>query len=167
MKRFILWALALGVLSVGLVQAQDYNQTTQTSTTTTTDMTVSGTVVSSDNDNLTIRTDTGTMTFKLDTALDRARYGNLAAGTRVAVTHRMETAGTNAGMDVATNINVTSEPSASTTTSTTTTTTTDNTYAQNTRSTLPATASSLPLVGLLGVLALAGALALRERRKSA
>ena len=51
------------------------------------------------------------------------------------------------------------------TTSTTTTTTNDSTSVSDSRSTnLPGTASDMPLFGLLGALALAGALGLRQIR---
>lgn len=151
MKRFMMPMLAVMVLCVGVALAQD---------TSTNTMTVAGTVVSTDNDMLTIKTDTGeTMTFSLDKSkLDPARL-SLGAGKRVQVTHTMGTTGTN--QMVATNITLLDDTSNQNQTGTPSTT--DNTYAQDNTANdnLPGTASPLPIFGLLGLLALAGSLVLR------
>ena len=86
------------------------------------------------------------------------KAGNNPNGNAVDTTGTMGTTGSNTG--------TTGQYSGSTTS--TTTTTSDNNAAgtnmSDNRSSLPGTASDMPLFGLLGALALAGALGLRQIR---
>lgn len=154
MKRIFLPAIMVLAL-VSSAFAQDASITTTTS----------GTVVSANNDALVIDTASGRVTFMLDSMLDRVRYNDLKPGSVVVVTHKMDVQGIN---KVATDISVTTEPPATSTytdqtkTTTTTTTTTDDRYAASDR--LPATASPLVKVALLGLAALAGGWAWRKKR---
>jgi hypothetical protein len=161
MKRFFASALAIAVLSVGAVQAQDYNQTdTQHDMSTST--TVTGTVVSSVDNQLVIRTDSGQqMTFSLDqVGLDPGRM-NLDAGDRVRIEHR---AGTTAGTMVAVNVTELDASGAAVTQDQTTRYQDQTSTSYDDSSTLPATASPLPLIGLVGFLALLGGMGLRAIR---
>jgi hypothetical protein len=87
------------------------------------------------------------------------KAGNNPNGNAVDTTGTMGTTGTTG---------TTGQYSGSTTSTTTTTTTSDNNAAgtdvSDNRSSLPGTASDMPLFGLLGALALAGALGLRQIR---
>jgi len=77
-------------------------------------------------------------------------------------------AGNNPNGNAVDTTGTTGQYSGSTTSTTTTTTTSDNNAAgtdvSDNRSSLPGTASDMPLFGLLGALALAGALGLRQIR---
>jgi hypothetical protein len=119
--------------------------------TTTEEATVSGTVVSATSTQLVINTDAGTrMTF----ALDPTSTTRFTAGERVTVEYHTETGGTvHQAVRVAA-----AQPAAVTPRAATDSRDFDD------RSSLPATAGSLPLIGLLGLLAVGGAVAVRAAR---
>lgn len=157
MKRLVLSVLAALALVSGAI-AQDMKTT------------VTGTVVTATNDQLVIDTPTGQMTFKLDSMLDRVKYNDLKPGTRVTVVHKMDDQGLNM---VVTDVNTLSEPS----TPPATTTPPAATYGDNTNKAtdsrvaygndrLPATASPLALVALLGVSAAIGGWVWRKKATS-
>lgn len=116
----------------------------------TTPQRISGRVVTSDDNTLTITTDSGQrMTFQIDR--DRVMVPqNLQAGNRVDVSFNPGTAGDYS----ATNITIASS-----------TTSPGSQYGTSGTGQLPGTASPLPLIGISGLLAVAGALGLRFARR--
>lgn len=184
-------AAAIILSSPALAQSQyDTDSQTQTNTqTTTTNQTVSGVVVSSTADQLVIRTDTGReMTFEVDTATTLPT-GTLTPGSTIRVDYRMNDlsgydaivvrTGAATGSQLDANRTTTSTTDATNRTGTTTTTTdrtttttadrtgtTSTTSDMNDTSRLPATASPLPLIGLLSLGALAVSYGVRRWRKA-
>jgi hypothetical protein len=178
-------AAAIILSSPALAQSQ-YDTDSQTNTqTTTTNQTVSGVVVSSTTDQLVVRTDTGReMTFEVDTATTLPT-GTLTPGSTIRVDYRMNDlngydavvvrTGAATGSQLDANRTTTSTTDATnrtgtttTTTDRTTTTTTDRTTTtgMNDTNRLPATASPLPLIGLLSLGALAVSYGVRRWRKA-
>ena len=153
MKKQIGTLLAATVLAfASMVEAQDAPK-----------QTVVGTVVTAGQDELTLDTATGRMTFRLDGMLDRARYNNLTPGTRVEVTHRMDDQGM---QHVVTDLSVVSD--APGTADYTNRTTTQQQYAQNDSrydSQLPQTASGAWTMALLGFGALVAGLGVYVRMR--
>jgi hypothetical protein len=149
MRTFLVRLLAVSALALATVTGIGAQEVKQT---------VTGTVVVAGQDELSIDTPTGRMTFRLDSMLDRTRYNDLKPGTRIEVTHKMDSTGM---QHVVTDVNVLSEPSSTYTPPATSTT---QEYASNQTSDLPQTASPLWLLGLLGGAALwAG---MRKRSKA-
>jgi LPXTG-motif cell wall-anchored protein len=127
-------------------------------------VTITGTVVSIEGDVLTLSTDKGNLRFDLDK--DTEKPANLAVGNRITVSYDSDDKVTDK-MDAR---RIVMAPAASTPTPTPVTQTTPSEPAQTmspaepqTHTELPQTASPLPLVAGLGILALAGALLLRKR----
>jgi hypothetical protein len=160
MKRtsiFLICALALVGTGAAAQQAQpaQLQETPQASSapleTRTAETTVSGTVVSATSTQLVIDNDAGTrMTF----ALDPTSTTRFTAGQRVTVDYHTETGGTvHQAVRVAA-----AQPAAVTPRADT------DSRDYDDRSSLPATAGSLPLIGLLGLLAVGGAVAVRVGR---
>jgi hypothetical protein len=123
---------------------------------------VTGTVVTAGQDELTIDTPTGRMTFRLDSMLDRARYNDLKPGSRVQVTHKMDDQGV---QHVVTDVMVLTEPSTTTPPATTPPAASDysatgsqTSYANDQ---LPQTASPLWSIGLLAGGALLAGISIR------
>ena len=150
-------------------------------------LSASGSVVSWNNDEVVLHTATGITHFKLLPSttgvntftegqrvtidFDRNEQGVLLAkqirleGTTAPVAQGITTPGAaEAGANVAAAVGVDTTNSSSTTTSTTTTqpTSTESTTTESTTTNLPATGSNAPLAGLIGLLALGGAAALRR-----
>jgi hypothetical protein len=119
--------------------------------TRTAETTVSGTVVSATSSQLVINSDAGTrMTF----ALDPTSTTRFTVGERVTVDYHTETGGTvHQAVRVAA-----AQPAAVTPRA-------DTDSRDYDDDSLPATAGSLPLIGLLGLLAVGGAVAVRVARK--
>jgi opacity protein-like surface antigen len=143
--RKLLLVLVTAGLFASLAFAQDNTQTV-----------ITGTVVSATNDALVVDTATGRMTFKLDSMLDRVKYNDLKPGSRIEVTHKMDTQGVN---EVVTDVTVLSQPNTSTPPATTTTT--NDQYAANNR--LPATGSPFGTLAVVSLGALLAGLGLRAR----
>jgi hypothetical protein len=116
--------------------------------------TMTGTVVTASDEYLIVDTSSGRMTLRLDSMLDRIRYNDLKAGSRVEFTHKTD----DQGVLLVTDVKM--DPAYATTTTTTTTTTTDDRYAADQ---LPQTASPLAIVAVVGAAALALGAALRKR----
>lgn len=157
MKKFISTLIAVALVASGITaSAQD-----------TTTHTMTGTVVSATNDVLVVDTATGRMTLKLDSTLDRMRYNDLAAGSRIEFSHKLNTDGMTVVTDVRPLTPVGADPNTSSnydraTTTTTTTTTTNDDVAM-----LPSTAGPLALLALIGGAALAVGAVWRRKHKSA
>ena len=179
-------AAAIILSSPALAQSQyDTDSQTQTNTqTTTTNQTVSGVVVSSTADQLVIRTDTGReMTFEVETATTLPT-GTLTPGSTIRVDYRMNDlngydavvvrTGAATGSQLDANRTTTSTTDATNRTGTTTTTTDrttttadrTTTSGMNDTSRLPATASPLPLIGLLSLGAIALSYGVRRWRRA-
>ena len=140
--------VALTLAAAPVVRAQDNVTTTTTTTTDMNDMTVTGTIVSTTGDQVVITTDSGQrMTFNRGVAFTMP--SGLAVGNRVTVTY----GGTADNYTV--NHIVVADNTAGTTSSSSYSTT--NTYD----STLPRTASPVPLAGLLGALTMGAGAAVR------
>ena len=135
-------------------------------------VTITGTVVSVDGDVLVLSTDKGNLTFDLDK--DTVRPATLPVGSRITISYDSDDKVTDK-MDAR---QIVMAPAVSSITPPPTTpapeptrvqsepTPTPTTTPVNEESTeLPATASPLPLVGVLGLLALAGGLMLRKPRR--
>ena len=131
-------------------------------------VTITGTVVSVDGDVLVLSTDKGNLTFDMDK--DTVRPANIAVGNRITVSYDSDDKTTDK-MDAR---QIVMAPEVSSITPTPTTTTPEPTRVQAEPTTtpvdeepreLPATASPLPMVGVLGLLALAGGLMLRKPRR--
>ena len=169
MKRSNLCMAGVVALTLAMApMAGAQTSTTADVNTNANDMTISGTVVSTTGDQLVITTDAGqSMTFSAMNSVNVPT--NMAVGNRVTVTYRPLTGG-----DYQVSRVVIADASTSTTGSTytdqsaTSTSTGTTTYADNTYDNdLPATASPLPIAGLLGLLSLGAGLglqALRNRR---
>jgi hypothetical protein len=146
------------LLIAGVVSAQQLDTTKPKPAASTalanssSDISVSGKVVSSTATELVIETDAGQrMTFALDPAITPAK--TFTAGERVAVKYHSSSGGTvyqAASITVEPKTEV-EPPVGSVTTS-----------ASDDR--LPRTASALPLIGLLGLLAMVGAVSVRMAR---
>jgi len=108
---------------------------------------VTGTIVSMNDDQLVVRTAMGEETYRMSTSVDRS---GMAVGNQVTVWYD---APTSAGERPMVTRIVAGNASPTTPRTTTTGTNTDDDQ-------LPATASLLPLLGLLGLLALVGSVAL-------
>ena len=119
-------------------------------------VTITGTVVSIEGDVLTLSTDKGNLRFDLDK--DTEKPANLAVGNRITVSYDSDDKVTDK-MDAR---RIVMAPAASTPTPTPVTQSTPSEPTE-TQTELPQTASPLPLVAGLGILALAGALLLRKR----
>ena len=162
MKKFISTLIAVALVASGITaSAQD-----------TTTHTMTGTVVSATNDVLVVDTATGRMTLKLDSTLDRMRYNDLAAGSRIEFSHKLNTDGMTVVTDVRPLTPVGADPNTTVdrttssnydraTTTTTTTTTTSDDVAM-----LPSTAGPLALLALIGGAALAVGAVWRRKHKS-
>lgn len=164
-------AAAIILSSPTLAQSQYDTDSKTTTTTTTTNQTVSGVVVSSTADQLVIRTDTGNeMTFEVD-AVTTLPTGTLTPGSTIRVDYRMNDL---SGYDA---VIVRTGPATSTTSSTLDNATTRTTTTTTTTSALdddddldadrlPATASPLPLVGMLSTGMIALSYGVRRWRKA-
>jgi len=142
-------ALVFGITGVAAAQTADTTtpapEATTALATSDSEISVSGEVVSSTSTELVIDSDAGErMTFALDP--ETSEVASFTAGERVTVRYRTSSSGT---VHQAASIAV--EPPA-------------EVDEETTLDSLPATASSLPLIGLLGFLALGGAVALRVAR---
>lgn len=136
-------ALVFGIAGVAAAQTADTVTPAPEATTalaaSDSEISVSGEVVSSTSTELVIDSDAGErMTFALDP--ETSEVASFTAGERVTVRYRTSSSGT-----VYQAASIAVEPPAEV-------------------ESLPATASSLPLIGLLGLLALGGAAALRVVR---
>jgi hypothetical protein len=156
MKRIILSAL----LAIAAVASSAFAQEPMK-------MTVTGTVVSATDQALVVDTPTGRMTFQLDSMLDRVRYNDLQTGTRIEVTHK---AGDQGVGYVVTDIRTldsqyTTPPATTTPPPATTSTYGDDRYAASDR--LPATASPIAAIALIGLAALVGGWAVRKSKRAA
>lgn len=183
MKGLTFGVIAAAIILSSPASAQsDYDTDTQTRTTQTTtqNQTVSGVVVSSTTDQLVIRTDTGReMTFEVD-ANTTLPTGTLMPGSTIRIDYRMNDlngydavvvrTGAATGSQLDQNrTTTTTTPRTDATTRTTTTTTTDRTTTTSAldddTDRLPATASPLPLIGLLSLGAIAVSYGVRRWRK--
>jgi len=149
MKKFALsnlcaLALALAVVSLtGLPAAADAPL-----------VSITGTVVSVNGDVLVLATDKGNLTFDMDK--DTIKPASIAVGSRITVSYDSDDKTTDkmdARQIVMAPATTTPEPTPQATTSTT----------QEEQRELPATASPLPLIAVLGLLSLAGGLMLRKQ----
>ena len=172
MKHLVLSVLAALALVTGAL-AQD-----------TTQQMVTGTVVSTTSNSITIDTSMGRQTFQFDSSLDHSRYDDLKPGQRVQIMQKLDATGVNhmatdiTVLDKNTDVNrsTTDNTYGSSTTSpgtysqynqSTTTTPSDqysSTRTRNRRSSLPATASPLGGEALLGLMALLAGFGLRKAR---
>jgi len=121
---------------------------------------ITGTVVSVDGDVLVVSTDRGNLTFDMDK--DTVRPASIAVGSRITVSYDSDDKTTDK-MDAR---RIVMAPAASTPAPTTTTTPTPEptpTATEDQRE-LPRTASPLPLVAVLGFVALTGGLMIRRPR---
>jgi hypothetical protein len=155
MKRIILSAL----LAIAAVASSAFAQEPMK-------MTVTGTVVSATDQALVVDTPTGRMTFSLDSMLDRVRYNDLTPGTRIEVTHK---AGDQGVGYVVTDVRTVdsqgyTSPPAATTPPAATSTYSDDRYAASEQ--LPATASPLAAVALIGLAALISGWAIRKSKRT-
>jgi hypothetical protein len=126
-------------------QAQsDYPSGTPTGTS------VSGTVVSTSGDELVLRTATGEQTYRLSSTVDRT---GLTPGATVTLWY--DAPGTAGSPATVTRVTMGSTDHGTTTPRTTTS-----------EDELPATAGFLPILGLIGILALSGGLLMRKGRRS-
>ena len=142
-------ALVFGIAGVAAAQTADAVTPEPEATTalasSDSEISVSGEVVSSTSTELVIDSDAGErMTIALDP--DTSEVASITAGERVTVRYRTSSSGT-----VHQVASIAVEPPA-------------EVDEETTFDRLPATASSLPLLGLLGFLALGGAAALRFAR---
>lgn len=153
MRKFMSMLLAVVALVSGsMASAQD-----------TAKQTITGTVVTAGQNELTIDTASGRMTFRLDGMLDRARYNDLKPGTQVTVTHKMDDQGL---QHIVTDVDVVADPGASPGSNynnSATDTRYNNTAANqyNSTSTLPQTASPLWSIALLSGAALLAGISMR------
>lgn len=154
MKKLMSTLLAVvALVSTSIASAQD-----------TAKQTITGTVVTAGQNELTIDTASGRQTFRLDSMLDRARYNDLKPGTQVTVTHKMDDQGL---QHVVTGIDVVADAGAAPP-SNYNNTTTDTRYNNTTSTrddvaaTLPQTASSFWSVALLALAALFAGFSMRS-----
>jgi hypothetical protein len=113
---------------------------------------VTGTIVSMNDDQVVVRTAMGEETYRLSTSVDRT---GMTVGNQVTVWYDAPTSVGERPM-----VTRIALGDASATTPRTTTTGVDRTTTTNNNDELPATASLLPLLGLLGLLALVGSVAI-------
>lgn len=111
---------------------------------------VSGTVVSMNDDTIVLRTAMGEETYRLSTGVDRS---GMVVGNQVTVWY-------DAPMSAGERPTVTRVAAGDASATTPRTTTADDVSRTTTEDELPATASLLPLLGLLGLLALVGSVAI-------
>ena len=156
MKKFALsnlfaLTLALAVVSMtGLPAAADAPL-----------VSITGTVVSVNGDVLVLATDRGNLTFDMDK--DTIRPANIAVGSRITVSYDSDDKTTDK-MDARQIVMSPATPmSPNVTTSPTTPEATPQETTQEEQRELPATASPLPLIAVLGLLSLAGGLMLRKQ----
>ncbi len=148
------------------------SSTTTTTTTSTTPLTATGKVVTKNADSVIVLTDAGQRVTVYTDASSTLPTTTWAVGDRVTVSYTTPTVGRNH----ADSIVIASAPSSGYGTTTSTTTTADtansNSYGTSTTdtqpaSTLPKTASNMPLTLLLGSFAGAAAVGLHLARRSA
>ncbi len=186
MRRIILALVISAAFGLGIAAwAQDNSYPSGTSGNATTQNsmsseTASGTVVSTDSRNITVRTDSGQqMSFTIDPS-SSGIPSNVRTGSRVNVTYTTSADGTYRASDVM----LSSDPGSSSTGSSSSSSgstsgsgmnksssmsgTTESSGATSASESehLPRTASPLPLIGITGLIALGGALAFRLSQRS-